>query len=122
MNNLAAGAEETTIQLLTEHLSRLQDDRAALDRKIMEVRTHLQKLERQAQAVAGGRRKKGQNLQTIRELFEQQPDVCFTLQDISGRTGLPLSSIGTVLDKLKDRSIVDRVEDGQWRLVKPSAS
>lgn len=106
----------TTLANLKELERRLRHDRDEIDRKMDEVRANINQLT--AQAATGStqkpRRKRGQNLEDIREELRGKP-AGLTAAELANRVGIPPSSAQNVLRK-NPREFVQGA-DGLWRRV-----
>lgn len=108
---------EPAIRHLQELLSRLEEERSALEAKINEVTSTLQSfaLYRQHSSLApnGERHRKGENARTIAALFDAEPGAAWTKQEIADRAGLPFSSVQAILGK--GEGDYQQGTDGLWK-------
>ena len=108
---------QRTINSMQELLRRLIADRTRIQDEIdkaQQVLTSLQDGSETLQTSKSLRRPKGANKRAICELFSDAV-IELGVTDITKRTGIPLSSVGAVLKKLKEENIVEQTENGLWR-------
>ncbi len=108
---------QTMIDSMQELLRRLIADRDRIQGEIDKAQQTLRTLQTGSDTFQTSRRlrrPRGANKQAICELLS---DTALELgvTDIFERTGIPLSSVGAVLKKLKEENIVEQSEKGLWR-------
>ena len=127
MKNMSGGLIESTLHNLREHLHNLEGDRTKIDQKITEVKTTIERWEAELryegqpdelpQGSPPARRKKGENLRILRELYKSDPGLALTIQEVVERTSLAHSSVQVVFMKAGSGWEKD-ADNNRWRLVR----
>jgi DNA-binding MarR family transcriptional regulator len=117
MSKIPPDRIEATVPMLRDHVTLLKAKLAKLQSKIQAAESQLSWFERQAKAAvngAGGRSKRGENVQTIWSWFRDNPGRAASLQEIATATGIALSSASRALEKLIEKDAVLRTEEGKY--------
>lgn len=109
----------TAVAGLEAYIAQLEQQKREIDQKIAESQEALRALQRQCQNGTAGRvamsvrRKKGENLRQLREVFQEHGGGGWTVGELSAALNVPQSSIQNVLRK--NPAEFEQGADGLWR-------